>query len=520
MTRSFRALSIAAMLLAFAFSASHAEKIVPIHPEPGYFDQPATASSGNTIHVAFIGAPSEAGPFTVYYAAVNGSTDFSNLLLSRDTPGLFVTPAVRVLDNVGATNVPGDNVYLDARHPRIALLSADRIVVLFQAKTVLDPQAPYLLFRASISLAGGRVSSIRVNRIAGIPAGDVQDVSFGIVAADNTARVAYSLRADSLSAFDVFYARISVDNAGVIRNPIRLSTAPGSNGSRPIPSLRLDESNRAHVAWAADNLAIGTLGNPAAVYYAMVREFNPDTPQEVESAAIAATRVISGDRRWGHPQTLVRSNSLVHILAGAETSPGQPGSLVFVNLNPDAAAQDNNAVALGSTGNFLLSPPGVALPTSGTFDLYHPEAWLDRGGRIHLTGYGSPTAAPVYYSAALGTAAPYLTFLSSPTRAGLGPDSSALEIPGDYSKAAFSFLGGKTVLFWSGTDNTGESRGSLNVTALPAIAEFVVFEESGCAVSPGAQHGFQGRAVDLLVLVLSIAWIGLRSRGGKDRFDG
>jgi hypothetical protein len=508
MTRTLRTTTLTLAFLLLLLGTSSAEKIVQINPGPGRYDQPSAIANGATVHVAFIGAPTEFDPYTVYYAAVNGGSDFTNMTLTKDSVGFMATPAVQVIDNAGITASPGDNVYYDARHPRIALQTAEKIVIFFQAKESIVSTG-FSLYRAQITLTGNAPTGIRVNRISGVTAGDLQDVSFGVVASDNTARLVYSVRPSSLSPFDVEYARIALDNGSVIRTPIRLSTVPGSRGSRPVPNLRLDGANRAHVAWSADNLSTGTFADPAAIYYAMIKEFNPATVAFTDNAAIAATRVIHGYKRFSFPQVLVSSTSLIHVLASDEAGAGRPGSLALTNLNPEAALQDNASVNIGSNNNFLLNPPGEAFLPG--VELYRPEAWLDLGGRIHMTGYGNGSAGPLYFAATPLTASPYLNFLSGPSIVGNGSDAVCFELPSDYTKASFAFIGGKGVVFWSGADNTATQSGTLNVTALPTINEWVNFNEKGCSAARGNRPGGAEAIVDLLMFALPLALLKFRS---------
>jgi hypothetical protein len=514
MTRILRPAILAALLLSVFSGASFAEKAVSINPAPGIYDQPSTVAAGTVVHVAFIGKPTISDPFHVYYAAIEGASDFGNLLLTKETPGFLVTPATEVLDGSGTA----DNVYFDARHPKIAIQSPGRIVVFFQAKQSIVSSG-YSLYRAQITLSGNAVSSIRVNLVGGVPAGDVQDATLAVSPLDNTARVAFAVRANSSTPFDVYYARVGLDNGAVVRSPIKLSAFAGTTGSRPVPNLQLDGSNRSHVAWTADN---GTPGSLSGVYYAMIKEFNDPFLGVVDNAAIAATAVIGRNRRWVHPQLLVSrtvATSLVYLLASDEpgaATPGTSGNLSCVHLNPDAALQDNNSVNLAANTAFLLEPPGMAILPS-TFDLYRAEAQIDLGDRIHLTGYGSESSAPVYYAVKPIAANPFLEFLTPVKPVAVGAGVGSFELPDDYSKAAFAFIGGKGVVFWSGADNTSADNRSLMVAGLPTIAEYVLFNESGCSASPGRKGG---SVAGLLLLALPLLYLKIRSRLGRDRVAG
>src|SRR5512143_1722105 len=63
----------------FAAAAAHAEKVFPVNDNnTGLFDQPSVAMNGSVAHVAFIGDNTGTG-YRVYYAAVNGGADFTNV---------------------------------------------------------------------------------------------------------------------------------------------------------------------------------------------------------------------------------------------------------------------------------------------------------------------------------------------------------------------------------------------------------------------------------------------------------
>lgn len=501
MFRTIRAFALAFAILALTTAACLAEFSVPVNSTGGVFDQPSSVANGTTVHVAFIGPSATPGAFSLYYASINGASDFTSSLLTRATTGFVVTPSFAILDNG----------YTDVRHPKIALLSADRVVILFQAKSISSP-GDFRLFIAQLTLSNNAIVSTTVREAQGIPAGDVQDISFGIVAADNTARAAFSQRASGAAGgpFDVWYARISLDNDAVVRPPLQLSTFTNSNGSQPIPNLKLDAQNRSHIVWAAGG---PTLDNSSSIYYAMVKEFVDSSRGNPDNAAIGATGVIDRIGHWTHPQMLVSPNpatQVYYVVAVDESVAGRAGNLAWVTLNPDAAPQDNNAVLLGTNNLFLLTPPGEAIPPS-SFDLYRPEAHLDLGNRIHFTGYGDPHSAPLYMAVGTTTSYPYFSFLTPPTSIGHGSNAASYALDNDYSKAAFSFIGGKAVIFWSGTDNTNASNRNLMVTGLPTINEFVLFKEKGCSTAPGGQATLPDALAGILMLGVPLAALKLRS---------
>jgi len=493
-----RYLSLIFVILAAVALAANAsaEKTVPVNASPGAFDQPSVAVEGNVNHVAYIGADNTAGPFRLFYAAVDGGADFSNLSLTRDTTGFLVTPPTAI-DNTAA----GNDAYVDARHPRIALRSATEAVILFQAKPAASPDPTYALYLARLTLENKAVVKQSVRRVTGI-SGFVEDVSFGLVTADNTARVAYAGRQGVLDPFGVSYARISLDSAAVTGSPgtpLLLSSVPGSTGSRPLPNLKLDGLNRAHVSWAANSVS----STPNGVYYALVKE-----QSGADSVVIAATEVLGRSRKWGHPHVLVSSTSSIIILAADESLPGTSGNLGLVNINPDADDQNGSPVQVPTNTNFLLTPPGESiLPES--FSLFRPEAFLDVLGQIHVTGYGSSGTRSTYYAFKLISSSPFAQFVTNPLPVGLDSSEFPVSLPdGDYTRAAFGFLSGKVVVFWSGQDPVTGNR-NLDVTALPTVSA-VPFDETGCRVVTSHGSGGHVRVLDALVLLLPVAVLGLR----------
>ncbi len=505
--KRFRILLLSFLAVAAMASTSSAEKTVAVNDPavPGAFDQPSVAVNGSVVHVVYIGADNTAGPFRLFYAAVNGGADFTSLTLSRTTPGFLVTPPTPV-DNTDA----GNDAYVDARHPRIALRSSGEAVILFQAKPAASPDPTYALYMARLALDNNAVVKQSVRLVTGV-SGLNEDVSFALVTADNTARVAYAGRPGISAAFDVFYARISLDNASVSGSPgtpLLLSAIPGSQGARPLPSLKLDGGNRAHVAWAAntDN------STPNGIYYALVKETNG-----ADNVVIAATQVLGRSRKWGFPNLLVDTNSSILILAADESLPDAAGNIGMVNINPDQDDQNGNPVEVSTNTNFLITPPGEAILPEN-FRLFRPEAFLDGLKQIHMTGYGSGGTRSVYYAFKASTASPFAQFVTIPATVGLDSAEFPASLPGDYTRAAFGFLtGGKIVVFWSG-ESAGTGSRNLDVTALPTVRA-IESSESGCtAVSPAGTQG-SGNVFDAILLFLPPAALGisraLRRRIGK-----
>jgi hypothetical protein len=351
-------------------------------------------------------------------------------------------------------------------------------VILFQAKPTASPDPTFALYLARLTLENNVVVNQSVRMVTGV-SGFNEDISFGLVTSDSTARVAYAGRSVTSGDFDVFYAKIALDTAAVTGTPgtpLLLSSVAGSTGFRPIPSLNLDSSDRAHVAWAANSAS----STPNGVYYAMVNETNG-----ADNVVIAATEVLGRSRKWGHPNVLVASTSSIIIVAADESLPEFAGNLGMVNINPNADDQDGDPVEVREDTDFLLTPPGEAILPDG-FSLFRPEAFRDSIGTIHITGYGIPV--PV----------------------GLDSSEFPVSLPGgEYTRAAFGFLsGGKVVVFWSG-EVTGTGNRNLDVTAL-STSTAIDADESGCTVATASRDVKSGRNADALLLLLPLAVLWIR----------
>jgi hypothetical protein len=479
-------------------TTSAAEKTVTVNDPaiPGVFDQPSVAVSGSVMHAAYIGADNTAGPFRLFYAAINGNSDFTNLSLSRTTAGFLVTPPTPV-DNTA----PGNDAYVDARHPRIAMRSAGEAVILFQAKPAASPDPTYALYLARLTLEGDAVVQQSVRLVTGV-SGFNEDVSFALNTSDGTARVAYAGRPVVSGDFNVFYARISLDTAAVTGTPgtpLLLSSETGSTGARPLPSLKLDSSARSHIAWAANDNS----SSPNGIYYALVKETGG-----ADNVAIGATQLLGRSRTWGHPNTLVVSTSSVVILAVDESLPELAGNIGMVNINPNADDQDGSPVEVATNTRFLLTPPGEAiLPES--FSLYRPEAFRDSLGQIHMAGYGNNGTRSTYYAFKLASGFPFAQFQTNPLPVGLDSSEFPVSLAGDYTRAGLGFLtSGKVVVFWSG-EVAGTGNRNLDVTGVPAPSA-IETDESGCRVATKSRAGGAGRNADVLFLVLPFAFLWMR----------
>lgn len=486
------------------------------------FDQPSVVANGTVLHVAFVGdnAAGAGGSLNtrIYYAAVNGAADFTNQATTR-TQVLVTAPVV--IDN--------DSLYTGARHPQIALRSANELAILFQA--IPAGSSGYKLFRAKVTIDNNAVTSRRIDRILDASGndflGELTDPSFALVTADNTMRVAFSsspsLLAPSFS--DVYYARVGLDNARIVNNPILLDNT-ASTGKSPLPRLLLDGNNNSHVAWAANDTTTGT---PSGIYYAMV---NAIPPSVVDNLAIGATQVLSGGLRWGFPNVLLaNSSNQIWVLAADEPfgTTGLAGSLGIALLNPYAVTRDGNPVTVNNVGSnslFFLNPPGGSV-LSSDFDAYHPEASIDGQSRMHIAGYGFRDALSPFHgtpgrfyamsvgstSASVGTASVFASMVSSPVPVGLGDIAFAMQIPGDYTRPAFAHLNGKAVHFWSGPDNVlaGDAGArNLYVTSVLDSPDNAPTKQSGCSIVEEPRRGEAERIPGAAVLLLPAVLLALR----------
>ncbi len=492
--RFFVACVLGATLLAAA--ESRAEKVFPVNDNnTGVFDQPSVAMNGAVANVAFIGDTTGAG-FKVYYAAVNGAADFSNLLLSRDSTVIPIPPTT--VDNAAA----GNDTYADARHPKIALRSASEAVILFQAKPASADNA-YRLYIARLTLAGTTVVQKSVKQVQNLGPGTIEDVSWALIAADGTARAVYSTRSAITASdepFELFFARIGLDNA-IASPPIAVATAlsfPSSLGLRPVPNLKIDDLNREHIAWAAGD-APGSAAGP--VYYAMIKETNG-----VDNMVIAPTKIMSRySAGYSFPSLLVVNHSAITVFAADEAR----GDLSYVMVNPDATWQ-NGRPGLDNVPNnalFLLAPPGEAiLPPE--FRIFRPETLFEpSSGRIFMTGYGAgDQRGGTFLAFKLNPAAASADLVSLPVQFALAEPPASID--NDYTLAPFGFPGGKIVVFWSGLLASGNQ--NVDVTTIPTVAAFISTSESGCAIVATPSRGAAGRIPGTLLLFLPAAALGAR----------
>jgi hypothetical protein len=529
MIRSYRRILLAIAVTSVLATSAWAEGIFQVNDAGTgnwLFDQPSVVANGTVLHVAFVGDNAIGGsPNTrLYYAAVNGAANFADKATTR-TQVLVTAPVA--IDN--------DSLYSNARHPQIALRSANELAILFQA--IPAGGTGYKLFRAMVTINNNAVTSRRVDRILDASGndflGDLTDPSFALVTTDNTMRVAFSSFPSILApaSSDVYYARVGLENARVVNTLIPLTTA-SSTGVSPLPRLRLDGNNFSHIVWAANNTTTGTPSG--GIYYAMV---NAVPPSVVDNLAIGATQVLSGGNRWGFPNVLLAiAGNQIWVLAADESSgsTGLAGSLGIALLNPYAVTHDGNPVTVNNVGSnslFFLNPPGGSV-LSSDFDAYRPEASIDGQSRMHVAGYGFRDALSPFRgtpgrfyamavgttSSSAGTASVFASMVSSPVSVGLGDTAFAMQIPGDYTRPAFAHLSGKAVHFWSGPDNAlaGEDGArNLYVTSALDSPDNPPTKQSGCSMVGDPQGYDAGRIPGAVVLLLPAILLAVRRAARK-----
>ncbi len=504
----------ALFLLAFALSGvASAEKTFNVNDNNTFdFDQPSVVMNGVVAQAAFIGDNVTPGAFLVYDAAVNGSVNFSDPAQTRDTGAIYTPPVA--IDNSGTG---GNSPYYSARHPRIALRTATEVVIFFQATTSPADNA-YRPFIARLAMSGQAVSLISVLQVGGFPAvgtlqaGTIEQIAFALIPSDNAARVAFASRTstDSPLPFQVYYARIGLDNAAVVGTPHLLSsgdnnTVTGSDGFRPTPSIALDPIYRPQVAWAATD---NSLVNSGSVYYAMLKDIGGGN----DNVMIAATKVLSEPRRWSHPNIFAYASGLVGVIAADEGTPGKAGTVGRVAFTPDATIQNGGPVPHEYAVNFF-SVPEKSLPS--TYDLFRPEAQLDANGNLHVTGYGSSGTSPVFYAITLTAAFPFANIVAGPLTVGLNEVPG--EIAGDYTKAAFGVVNGKVIVFWSGMiPNSGDPpHRNLDVSTVGTIVNPT--SEGGCSLALRPHGAGTGAIPGAVFVVLPVLFLAVRRAVRRNR---
>jgi len=497
-----------------------AEAIFPVNlPGSGnwVFDQPSVVANGSIVYVAFVGdnaagADNPSLSTRLYFAAVNGSANFANSTTTRSE--VLITNPVAI-DN-------GD-AYTDARHPQIALRSANELMILFQAIPVGDNT--YKLFLAKVTIVGSVVASQRVDEIrdaagARIP-GKLTDPSLALVPNGATMVMAFSSSPSLVSAppySDVYYARVGLDNAQVVNNTILLTKTASSTGVAALPRILLDANNYSHIVWAANSPIPSdpTQTAPTGVYYAFV---HPVSPSVTDNLAIGATQVLWGGYRWGFPQVLLSTAGNIWIFAASEPfgSTGMAGSVGLVEISPYVVTPDGNPVNVNNVGantSFFLTPPGeVVLPSN--FDAYQPGAVVDTQNRLNVSGYGflgtdGHGTPGRYYVSALGSG---FGLSTTPVAVGTGEVAFATQLPGDYTRPAFFPFGGVTVHFWSGPAIGVTGARNLYVTSTFGPANPTT--QSGCSMVDDPRGGEAGRIPGAAVLLLPAALLALRRAARK-----
>lgn len=502
-----RTLPIALSILLFA-AAANAAAILPVNGAGSgvfTFDQPSVVTNGTAVHVAFVGDADGDNTFKIYYTAVNAAAELQSATATQ--AGILLTPAVAI------DNGP---VYDNALHPQIALWDANRLVVVFQGVPTGTGYGNYKLFRAIINISNNVVTSHTVNEIvdsgSGRLSGVLVDPSFQPATSDSTLRIAYT---DASAEYgNVYFARVAIDNAAVVGGPILLSSG-SSQGIKPLPRLKLDSNGYSHVVWAANNNA----GTPTGIYYSLVRR---NSSGIADNLAIGATQVVYGSYRWGFPSLIVETTSSVFVFAADQPGlPGIKGSLGFSRLNPSTVIHDGQPVNVNNLTvltNFFTYQPGGSVAT-GTFDTYQPDVFEDIQGYFHVAGYGyRSTDYPYqgtsgkYYAMSLDevldsysvTTMPDLVLY--PVQVGTGDPSFGMQIPGDYTRAAFASFNLKGLHFWSGPDNVTAGASNLYVTST-SDADISSGDDSGCMMAKDPRRGEAGRIPGALLLLLPAAFL-------------
>ena len=494
-----RILPIALSILLFA-AAANAAAILPINGAGSgvfTFDQPSVVANGTAVHVAFVGDAEGDNTFKIYYAAVNGSAEFQSATATQAS--ILLTPAVAI------DNGP---VYDNALHPQIAVWDANRLVVVFQGVPAGTGSGNYKLFRAIINIRNNVVTSHTVseivdsgsNRLGGI----LVDPAFQLATSDSTLRIAYADASTEYS--NVYFARVAIDNAAVVGGPLLLSSVGSSQGVKPLPRLKLDSNGYSHVVWAANNNNLDTF---TGIYYSLVRR---NSSGIADNLAIGATQVVYGSYRWGFPSVIAETPSSVFVFAADQTT----RALGFSRLNPSTVIHDGQPVNVNNLTvltNFFMYQPGGSVAT-GTFDTYQPDVFMDIQGYFHVAGYGyRSTTYPYqgtsgkYYAMSLDevldsysvTTLPELVLY--PVQVGTGNPSFGMQIPGDYTRAAFASFNVKGIHFWSGPDDVTAGASNLYATST-ADADISSGDDSGCMMTKDPRRGETGRIPGALLLLL------------------
>lgn len=501
-------IALAAFTLLFASIASAAFVVRVNGTGSGIFtfDQPSVLVSGWVAHVAFIGDAAGDNTFKLYYTAVNGRSDFQKATVTQSD--ILLTPAVAI-DN--------GSRYTGARHPQIALQTSGRLIVLFQAvPTRTGATGVYKLFRAVINLSGNAVTSQIVDEITdpsgGEMAGTLVDPSFAVATSDTTLRISYT--DNSTQYKNVYFARVAIDNAAIVGGPLLLSSSASSLGVQPLSRLKLDEDGHSHVVWAAND----NTGNPTPIYYSFVKRNSSGAPDNV---GIGPTPVLQGNYPYGFPNLALDTKRNLYVFGVDQKNVDAYGAgiLAFTLLDPYGVTHNGGTVTSDDT-DFFLTPPGE-IPLSTAFNTYHPEITMDTSDYFHVAGYGyydpassSHGVSSNYYAMWLGdlirnnSEGSVPTLELTPMRVGTVVESFGMQIPGDYTRAAFAHFEGKALHFWSGPDSDNVLSGASNLYVTSTIdTTYYSNESSGCSVAAGRRSGGAFPAATLLLPIAAILFL-------------
>jgi hypothetical protein len=103
--------------------------------------------------------------------------------------------------------------------------------------------------------------------------------------------------------------------------------------------------------------------------------------------------------------------------------------------------------------------------------------------------------------------------VASPVFVGTGDIAFATQLPGDYTRPAFTHFSGKSVQFWSGPDNVVTGARNLYVTSTYSPADPT--SQSGCSMVDGTRGHDAGRIPGAAVLLLPAALLALRRAARK-----
>jgi hypothetical protein len=107
-----------------------------------------------------------------------------------------------------------------------------------------------------------------------------------------------------------------------------------------------------------------------------------------------------------------------------------------------------------------------------------------------------------------GTASVFASMVASPVSVGTGDIAFATQLPGDYTRPAFTRFSGKSVNFWSGQDNVVTGARNLYVTSTLSPADPT--KQSGCSMVDDPRGYDAGRIPGAAVLLLPAALLALR----------